>query len=75
MANAVDYLGLIGRQVRIQLDEQYGPEGYATGMVDGVMDWADGSAVDVHFVHKVTFTIRHADADRLRFWIQKGETP
>lgn len=73
MPNALDYAGLIGRQVRIQLDEQYGPEGYATGMVDGVMDWADLSAVDVNFTNKTHFTIRHADADRLRFWISARE--
>jgi hypothetical protein len=71
MTNALDYVGLIGRQLRIQLDEQYGSEGYAAGVVVGVMDWADLSAVDVNFKDKTHFTIRHAEADRLRFWISE----
>lgn len=71
MSKAVEYAGLVGRFVRMEIANDNAT--YIRGMVSSVMDWAeDDDAVEVAFEGGGVRTIRTGEA--WRFWIMaRGE--
>lgn len=67
MSKAIEYVGLVGRYVRMEIADQDGTN--IAGVVRSVMDWAeDEDAVDVFFASRQVRTIRTGEP--WRFWIQ-----
>jgi hypothetical protein len=72
MPRALDYAILIGRHVTMHIggkseDED---ESLISGDVTSVMDWDDGSAVEVTFADGRRVDIKAEDSDQWRMWIR-----
>lgn len=69
MPKALEYVGLIGRHVRM---DKLGSDGlYRYGVVTSVMDWAEADAVEVTFRGGDSCTVR--DGETWKLWIREPD--